>query len=413
MSSPLALPGNVQTLLADAFGPGFIALILSKRRKGTAAEGSFTKVSVRPVQLERGTFYQFTWHYPRKETHENLDREAATARCSELLANTFEHAHLFTAAADHEIRARSAGRFRIRTSAPSRKPAQELRHNRGKQYLIPEGVPNPFLHAIGVMNREGRVLAARYHKFRQINRFLELVNDVVPHLPSERPLHVFDFGSGKSYLTFALHHLLAGIHGFDVRIVGVDRNADVIADCARIARELNLEGLEFHVGDILSYPAPPRVDLTVALHACDTATDAALAQAIERDCPVILAVPCCQHELAPQIHVKGLEPLHSQGILHERFAALATDALRAAVLEICGYSTQIVEFIDMEHTAKNLLIRAVRRENGSDRPAAAVREYREYKRTLGVGTPYLERALGDSFQQRLASGESDGESPES
>jgi SAM-dependent methyltransferase len=238
------------------------------------------------------------------------------------------------------------------------------------------------------------------HKFRQINRFLELVDDIVPSLPTGRELRIVDFGCGKSYLTFALHHLLTNIHVRQVRIIGLDRKADVIRHCAEIAGRLACRGLEFREGDIAGHQENEPVDLAVALHACDTATDDALAQALHWQTRVILAVPCCQHELAKTIASRELAPLLRHGILHERFAALATDALRSLVLEICGYATQVVEFIDLEHTAKNILIRAVRREQtDTAQRAARLAEYQSLKRLAGIETPYLERILGTMLSE--------------
>jgi SAM-dependent methyltransferase len=234
------------------------------------------------------------------------------------------------------------------------------------------------------MTPAGKVKASKQAKFRQINRFLELVNDVIPHLPASGELCVVDFGSGKSYLTFALHHLLTHVHRRTVHILGLDRQVEVIADCGRIARKLGCSGLEFRVGEIGDEPLEGTVDLAVSLHACDTATDDALARAVAWRAAVILAVPCCQHELARAIHVPQLAPLHQQGILHAQFASLATDALRAAALEACGYKTQVVEFIELEHTAKNLLLRAVRRADPRPSDEAAIDEYRAFKHSLGL-----------------------------
>jgi len=257
-----------------------------------------------------------------------------------------------------------------------------------------------------VMTADGRVKSSMTHKFRQINRFVELVNDIVPSFEPERELRVVDFGCGKSYLTFALHHLLTEIHGRTVRIIGLDRKADVIGHCAEIARRLGCRGLEFREGDITDHRENDPVDLAVALHACDTATDDALAQALRWKTRVILAVPCCHHELAKKIDGGDLAPLMRHGILHERFAALATDALRSLVLEICGYATQVVEFIDLEHTAKNILIRAVRRDQlDPAHRAARLAEYNGLKRLLGIETPYLERILGPAaFEPPSATG---------
>jgi hypothetical protein len=245
----------------------------------------------------------------------------------------------------------------------------------------------PFLVELGVMTPDGKVRAQRYDKFRQVNRFLELVDDVLPR----RPLRIVDFGSGKSYLTFALYHLLAVERGADVEVVGLDLKEDVIERCRSLAERLGYDRLRFEVGDIALFEGEP-ADVVVSLHACDTATDAALERAVRWRAEVILAVPCCQHELAGQLEVEELAPLLAHGILRERFAALATDAARAQLLEAVGYDAQVVEFVDLEHTAKNLLIRAVRKRDTGD--AATLRRYRAFKEQLGID-PALERALHD------------------
>lgn len=385
-------------MLRDALAGGdCLLLVLSRIRR--RARDEFQKVSVRPVIVRQSPAYQFTFHFENRVTHENLDREQAAVKAVRLLTETFEDAALYTPTADYTLRATGNGSFRCKTKPPTKAAAPPAAHNRAKAYLIPEGIPCSFLIEIGVMTPEGRVKSAMTHKFRQINRFLELVDDIVPSLPGGRALRVVDFGCGKSYLTFALYHLLTEIHGRSVRIVGLDRKADVIEHCAAIARRLDCPGLEFREGDIARHDETEPVDLAVSLHACDTATDDALVQALRWQTQVILAVPCCQHELAKTIESRELAPLLRHGILRERFAALATDALRSLVLEICGYTTQVVEFIDLEHTAKNLLIRAVRREQpDAAHRASRLAEYRDLKSLLGIDTPHLERALGKDFE---------------
>lgn len=381
----MSVTSEVPTIVSDSLAAGAcLLLVLSKPR--SAAD--VTKVSVRPVLIKQQPAYQFTFHFRDRVTHENLSPTESARRAAQLLQDAFAHAALYTADADVTMR-RQGETFHITRRPPTRTPAPAT-HDRVKSYLIPDGVPCPFLAAIGVMTPEGRVRAPMQHKFRQINRFLELVNDVVPALPAGRTLRVVDFGCGKSYLTFALHHLLAGIHQLPVEITGLDRKQDVIRDCRRIATELGCRGLEFREGDIGTHSANGPIDLAVSLHACDTATDDALAKAIAWECAVILAVPCCQHELAPQIRVSGLDALQRHGLLHERFATLATDALRAAVLEVCGYQTQVVEFIDMEHTPKNVLIRAVRKAISDEQRAARLTDYQSFKAALNLATPYLE-----------------------
>lgn len=371
--------------------PDLIQFALSQPCCGS--EATADKVSARVVQLKVGERVQLTRSQGTQQSHSNLTFDAALQTCAELLQSQFKRLHLFTTAADIEVKSDAKGEFSWRETVPT-KVAGSKPHDRRKQYLIPEDEPCQFLIEIGVMNREGKVLAAKYHKFRQINRFLELVDDVLPNLPTNREIQVVDFGSGKSYLTFALHHLLTRIRGRTARIVGVDRKADVIRTCSRIASELGCQGLSFEHGDIAEFGSVGHVDLMVSLHACDTATDAALAQAVRWRTPVILAVPCCQHELATRLQpVSALEAISTHGILKDRFAALATDALRANLLELCGYQTQIVEFIDLEHTPKNLLIRAIRRDQPASRITENLERYRQFTQLLGIEPPYLARAL--------------------
>ena len=219
---------------------------------------------------------------------------------------------------------------------PSRQAAPR-EHDRRKQYLLEEGTPVPFLVELGVMTPDGKVRKSRYDKFRQVNRFLELVDDVVPSLRPEGTLRVVDFGCGKSYLTFAIHHLLTELRGRSVEIVGLDLKEDVIATCASFAERSGAAGLRFERGDIASFEADEDVDLVVSLHACDTATDEALAQAVRWQADAILAVPCCQKEAYRQLESQLLAPLLRHGLAKERFAALVTDTLRAQLLELAGY----------------------------------------------------------------------------
>lgn len=252
-------------------------------------------------------------------------------------------------------------------------------HNRAKNYLIPEGKPAPFFVLLGVMTAEGKVVASKYDKFRQINRFLEFIDDIIPSVmrsaDTSRPLRIIDFGSGKSYLTFALHYYLKEIKKIDAHITGLDLKKDVVAYCNKTAAALGAEGLDFAAGDIASYAADDKADIVITLHACDTATDYALAYAVKCGCKAILSVPCCQHELNASLDknsaVAAFAPLLKYGIIKERFAALATDALRAEYLEKAGYDVKLLEFIALEHTPKNILIRAVKREAGEGKAKAA------------------------------------------
>lgn len=375
-----------------------IQVVLSSKRP----DSEIDKAIVRPIVLKTGSAYQLAVRKGPKELHETITAEQLASRIVEVLELSFNEARVFTEEADHIARRNRDGSIQIKQLPPTKTSAEAVGHNRAKNYLIPEGVPCPFLAEIGVMTAEGRVHAAKTAKFRQINRFLELVDDVTKALPAEGPLRIVDFGCGKSYLTFALYHLFRVVHGRDAQIIGLDREKSVVETCSRVARKLGFADLEFRTGTIAEYDLEGRVDMVVSLHACDTATDDAIAKAVHWQAPVILAVPCCQHELARTIEdSRELLAIERHGILKERFAAIATDALRAQALEICGYRTQVVEFIDMEHTAKNLLIRAVRRTTPHPDEQRLVDEYRQLKQSLGVPTFHLEQALGEEFSRRV------------
>lgn len=346
------------------------------------AEPPPIRYTVRYVQLKDGLQLQWTARIGTQEKHENLSVRESLSRVEQLFPKIFREANLLTTATDFQFRSRDGVSVKATEKATQRTPPP-VAHNREKQYLIPEGQPCPFLEAIGVMTAEGRVRASMSHKFHQINRFLELVNDIVPHLPPEGVLRVVDFGSGKSYLTFALHHLLTKVQQREVRILAIDQNADVIETCRGLCERLQLDGIEFLAQPIREVQQGEPVHLAVALHACDAATDQALTQAVRWQSDVILAVPCCQHEVAKFITSAPLELLLKHGILKERFAALATDALRAAALEAAGYRTQILEFVDLDHTPKNLLIRAVKRR---DEEGASSGSYAALKAHLGLTT---------------------------
>jgi hypothetical protein len=362
------------------------ATLSKPRRRDTAPYG---KVTIRPVRVGGELRYGWTYHYPTRTTSENLRPGETVERLLGLLHDGFRQALLHGPSADYQVLVSKEATILER---PATRPGASLEHDRRKRYVLGEGEPVPFLVELGVMTRQGAVRAKRFDKFRQVNRFLELVQDVMPQLPPGGTLRVVDFGSGKSYLTFALHHLLRNVHGRDVELVGLDLKEDVIERCAALAAQLGCEGLRFEVGDIAGYEGTDDVDLVVSLHACDTATDAALERAVRWEAAVVLAVPCCQHELLPQIENAVLAPLLGHGLLKERFAADVTDAARAQLLALAGYDVQLIEFVDLEHTPKNVLIRAVRRPTRQRRKLA--REYLEFKRALGI-EPYLERALAD------------------
>jgi len=274
---------------------------------------------------------------------------------------------LVTADAEFSVLISKKGKVTIKKKQKKAKMRPlDLNHNRKKQYILQEGVPVPFLQDLGVMTEEGKIVHARFDKFRQINRFLEFIEDILPELDKGRELTILDFGCGKSYLTFAMYYYLHELKEYDIRIIGLDLKKDVIRHCNELSEKYGYEKLRFLEGDIADYTGVNKVDMVVTLHACDTATDYALAKAVGWDAKVILSVPCCQHELNRQMKNDVLSPIMNYGLLKERMAALVTDGLRAEYLKREGYDVQVLEFIDMEHTPKNILLRAVKTGRRAD-----------------------------------------------
>lgn len=332
------------------------------------------KIQIRPVVIQGDLKFQAEEFLGKQAFHKNLEIGQAKEYIGCQLASQFKQMEGTSSLGTLQVLVSKKGKMTVKTkkrqgaetilspkmAAPSRQEKLfSLSHNRTKRYVLKEGEPVPFLVDLGVMTTEGKVVQARYDKFRQINRFLEFIEDVLPRLDKSRESVIIDFGCGKSYLTFAMYYYLNVQMGYPIRIIGLDLKQDVIDRCNRLSRKYGYDTLKFCHGDIAGYEGVSQVDMVVTLHACDTATDYALAKAVRWGAKVILSVPCCQHELNKQIKNRLLEPVLHYGIIKERMAALYTDALRAEILENKGYRTQLLEFIDMEHTPKNILIRAV------------------------------------------------------
>ena len=342
-----------------------LAVLSGCRRKDAPS-----RVRIRPVEVKGEILYQASVPEGAKMLHRNYRREELVGFLKESLDGTYSQLQVQGRQADGGVLVSKKGKHTVKIKPHEVKENTKiLSHNRVKQYILPQGKPVPFLVDLGVMTREGRVREAAYDKYRQINRFLEFIQDVLPKLPKDRKITIVDFGCGKSYLTFAMYYFFRELKGYQVKIIGLDLKEDVIRRCSRLAEEYGYDNLQFLQGDIAGYEGLEKADMVVTLHACDTATDFALAKAVQWDAKVILSVPCCQHELNGKIRNDLLAPVLKYGILKERMSALITDGIRANLLESAGYSVQILEFIDMEHTPKNLLIRAVKkREAGKDLP---------------------------------------------
>ena len=347
---------EIKDFIDKNMGKGLIQMVISKSR----IKDGPSKVKIRPILLKDKFIYQATETVGPKVLHTDYERQELIEYIGELMEERFMQ--LQWEGQDEAVLVLVSKKGHLTTKVKRqacKKEQAALEHNRRKKYLLAEGTAVPFLVDLVVMTPQGKIVSTKYDKFRQINRFLEFIEDILPRLDRGRELTILDFGCGKSYLTFAMYYYLRQLRHFDVRIIGLDLKEDVIQHCNELAQSYGYEKLKFYTGDIASYEGVRQVDMVVTLHACDTATDYALAKAVYWGAKVILSVPCCQHELNGQIRNEMLSPVLSYGILKERMAALITDGLRAQLLEGVGYETQILEFVDMEHTPKNLLIRGV------------------------------------------------------
>lgn len=365
---------DLQSLFTDCLNETLIRVILSN----PSSKDGVIKICARPVLKNKSLLFQIEEYTKTQVFHKNLTAgDAGSYLTGKLSSDTssqtaaFKNALVETKSFTANVLVSKKGTITIKkkmnTSAKQSKIS--LSHNRKKEYILEEGIPVPFLIDLGVMTQNGSIVNAHYDKFRQINRFLEYIEDILPSLPTGRELRILDFGCEKSYLTFAIYYYLKVLKGYPVRITGLDLKEDVIRHCNELAVKYGYDKLEFLCGDIAYYDGCSQVDMVVTLHACDTATDYALAKAVGWGAKVILSVPCCQHELNKQMKNDLLSPVLHYGILKERMAALMTDGLRAQILEANGYRTQILEFIDMAHTPKNLLIRAVYNGHCADNKA--------------------------------------------
>ena len=347
---------KIKQLLDENLNQEFLGATLSNPKSKDAIK----KVKVRPIIKREVLMFQCEIFKNNQVFHENYEA-GEVAHILYAHMQEFRQMQLETKQFRYTVLVSKKGKVTVQRKQQSGCVKEvDMAHNRSKKYILQEGVSVPFLQDLGVMTLDGKIVRTKFDKFRQINRFLEFIEDILPQLDKEKEVTILDFGCGKSYLTFAIYYYLHEMKKYDVRIIGLDLKTDVIRHCNELAQKYGYEKLKFLEGNIADYTGVEEVDMVVTLHACDTATDFALDKAVGWNAKVILSVPCCQHELNQQIQSDVLAPVFKYGLIKERIAALVTDALRAEYLENCGYDTQILEFIDMEHTPKNILIRAVK-----------------------------------------------------
>lgn len=365
----------------------FKIVFAAKRKKSV----EFERVNMRPLMLRDNLMIQVEKHTENKVFHENLMVGDAMKMAFDLIEKEFKQLNVIGQSEEIQVLASKVDNPRITINGKDAKnePAVKLEHDRKKEYILEDGLPCDFLVELGVMNKSGSVFHKHYGKFRQINRYLEIVDDIFNKKPEllkneRKKLRVIDFGCGKSYLTFALYHYLSIIKGYDVEITGLDLKKSVIEFCKKLAEKLSYDKLNFEVGDIKTYRGD-KADIVVSLHACDTATDYALENAVNWGAKVILSVPCCQHELFSQIENELHFPMLKHGILKDKFTEIFTDALRGLILEACGYNVDMIEFTSLEHTSKNVMIRAIFDEKRTKADMAkALKEYNKLKEFYNV-----------------------------
>lgn len=347
---------QIEELLKRVLTSLLVDMVISGARGG----GDFIKIKVRPVMIRDSLYFQVSRYTDKQVFHENMTAEDALETLSGWILHDFRQAQIRMQDEMVTVLVSKKGKATVKSKKAACIETQNLEHNRKKQYIIEEGTAVPFMIDLGVMTESGKIIRTRYDKYRQINRFLEFIEDILPELPTDRTVHIIDFGCGKSYLTFAMYYYLKVLKHYDIRITGLDLKQKVIEDCQTLADRYGYDGLQFLCGDIADYNGTDEVDMVVTLHACDTATDYALYKAVKWHASVILSVPCCQHELNRKMQCETLSGAFQYGLIKERTAALMTDAMRGQLLEMKGYKTQLLEFIDMEHTPKNILIRGVK-----------------------------------------------------
>ncbi len=383
-------------------GESFVRAAFSGRQSGATLE--WIKVVVRPVRIKGALHWQVSHFDEQKDITKNYSAEDVAEKVDELLALPFKSIHVEMTIGGLDVRITKKGRALVReTPAAEPSASVDLSHDREKKKVLSLSDSAPFLEAVGILTKSGKVKADRQGKFRQINEFLRLVEEtgVFGEEPGKN-VHIVDCGCGNAYLTFAIYHYVHNILKLPADVVGIDVKADLLERHREKARALGWDRLSFEVGSIADFQPAVVPDVVVALHACDTATDDALARGIRWRSRLIMSAPCCQHELQEQLsHVPVPTPFRAvsrHGILDERLGDILTDTFRAAILRIMGYRTDVIQFVSIEHTAKNLMIRAVKTSESSN--AHAVEEYLALKEYWQVA-PHLERLLGVELTQHF------------
>ena len=361
---------ELKTAINEITADDIIKIVVSNKLN---KDVEYNKITFLLKDNTKKQYYQIEKYTDKQVFHENINKEELEDKLLEMVANNYKQLSAWSETTTYDLKISKKGKIFLGKKKGDNAKLANKSHNREKNYILKEGMIIQPLIDLGVFTKEGKVVNSKYDKYKQINRFIEMVDDEIKKTDQEE-LTILDFGCGKSYLTFVLYYYFVEIKKIKVNMIGLDLKADVIKKCNEIAKKYNYENLKFELGDINGYKYTNNVDMVITLHACDTATDYALYNAIKWNAKMIFSVPCCQHEFNAQMESDNLSLLTKYGIVKERVAALMTDAVRANLLEAVGYKTQLLEFIDISHSPKNILIRASKSKVSKDKKEKALLE---------------------------------------
>ena len=361
---------ELKTAINEITADDIIKIVVSNKLN---KDVEYNKITFLLKDNTKKQYYQIEKYTDKQVFHENINKEELQAKLLEMVANNYKQLSAWSETTTYDLKISKKGKIFLGKKKGDNAKLANKSHNREKNYILKEGMIIQPLIDLGVFTKDGKVVNSKYDKYKQINRFIEMVDDEIKKTDQEE-LTILDFGCGKSYLTFVLYYYFVEIKKIKVNMIGLDLKADVIKKCNEIAKKYNYENLMFELGDINGYKYTNNVDMVITLHACDTATDYALYNAIKWNAKMIFSVPCCQHEFNAQMESDNLSLLTKYGIVKERVAALMTDAVRANLLEAVGYKTQLLEFIDISHSPKNILIRASKSKVSKDKKEKALLE---------------------------------------
>ena len=371
---------DLKNAIDEIIKDGIIKLVISNKINKNA---QYNKITFILKENNNKQYYQIEKYTDKQVFHENIDGALLKEKVLEYVPSSYKQISAWSNTTTFELKVSKKGKFLLNKKKSDNANIVNKNHNKEKNYLLKEGMIIEPLIDLGIFTKEGKVINSKYDKYKQINRFVEIIDDEIKD-NDFKELTILDFGCGKSYLTFVLYYYFTEIKKINVKMIGLDLKADVITKCNDIAKRYNYVNLHFELGDINGFKYNNKVDMVITLHACDTATDYALYNAIKWNTKMIFSVPCCQHEFNGQMKSESLSILTKYGIVQERIAALMTDSVRANLLECVGYKTQLLEFIDISHSPKNILIRASKSNITKDKKEKALREVENLMKQFNI-----------------------------